>query len=340
MMKNMKLDELLKTSVDAEKNYQDSTFSSLNNVGLLDEYHIAFGVDGDYILYACITIQSLIDNSGNACLHFHIVTAVDTSVFEEAMQALVAGTCHQIHIHTIPEDILSHLPSTELFPTAIYNRFLIPYFIKNTKYVLYLDADIVGINNFTDIFKSIEQHDVTACVISEPENLAEGLAKNISLSGRRYFNAGVILINIEDWLANNVSEKAIAELEKKDKLLRFLDQDALNIVLEGSVHYIEQKYNTLVMLAHDDEGYQWTPEGSAVFLHFAGADKPWQKWNKQRVTEYFSDIYQRSFWAARSFDEPRNDQQAKKMYKLYLREKRFLQGAKWYLNYLKMRYGK
>lgn len=57
-----------------------------------------------------------------------------------------------------------------------------------------------------------------------------------------YFNAGVMFINTSEWKKNNITQKAL-EMINSGKVYRYADQDVLNILLNGRVHYLDKKYN-------------------------------------------------------------------------------------------------
>lgn len=303
-------------------------------------YHVAFGVDSNFIRHACITIRSLIEHVDEGQVHFHLITSEEVSDMADGLRALIAGTVHSIHVHHLPEQLFANLPSTELFSKAIYYRLLAPYLLKREATLLYLDADIVCLNAFTDFYNSRLAYTDIALVVREGKHLAPTLAANIGLQGSNYFNSGMLLINVQRWLQESISDKTISILESQGHKFKYMDQDALNILLEGKVKFVEKKYNFIFMLGYQEADYKALPSVDTVFLHYAGINKPWQKWNKQAGTQFYTNISLLSPWSSHHFDIPKNDGQAKKMYKLMFREKKYLSGLRWYLSYFKFRYGK
>ncbi|MEB0233451.1 glycosyltransferase, partial [Undibacterium sp. 10I3] len=73
----------------------------------------------------------------------------------------------------------------------------------------------------------------------------------LHLKGGDYFNSGVMLINVQRWLAAEITQATIASILKDGKSFRFPDQDALNVVLDGRVKFIERKWNFLHGLVGD-----------------------------------------------------------------------------------------
>lgn len=177
-----------------------------------------------------------------------------------------------------------------------------------------------------------------ALVVSESDEIKHELARNAGLIGTSYFNAGMMLIDVARWNCSNVSEKAFGLLNNREKRLKYLDQDALNIVLEGSVKYVSRRFNYIEMLAHNEKGYSIDVPSDTCILHYAGADKPWQEWNQQQVCKYYRNIHRRSPLAEYPFYLPVNHLQAKKMYKTMFRNRQFLRGIYWRIRYYQMRY--
>jgi len=339
-MKNITIDRFLKNP-SGNKDYISECvyFGELNN-NALSNYHIAFGVDGSFTRHALLAIQSIINNSENIRLHFHIITREKGNEYADLFNNILAGSSHVIHTHTLPETAFSELHATDVFPHAIYYRLLAPYILAEERHVLYLDADIVCLNSFTALFDHAECENKIAVVVNEEPHAASQLAASLAMKYNHYFNSGVLLINTHQWRESHITERVISLLESRGKQFTYMDQDALNIVLEGQVAFAEQKYNQIFKLGHHSADYAQMPDKDTVFLHYAGIDKPWQQWNKQAATQYYRRLHEQSAWSALPFDKPRTDQQAKKMYKLCFKERAFFSGIKWYLSYYLLRYYK
>ena len=300
--------------------------------------HIVLGVDGGFLRHAFITIQSITEVSAKEVFNFHLITDENVSSLYEKFKTLLKNSPHVFTLHRIASSLFSDFPTTQLFTKATYYRLLAPHFLKNMDLLLYLDADIVCLNPFETLWHFAQVDNNPAFVVLEEEGLRATLAKNVALRSDRYFNAGVMLINVARWREERISLQTFSILSQKGAALQYLDQDALNIVLENQFIALDRKYNTIFKPGHGVEDYRALPPAETVFLHYAGADKPWQQWNKQAVCKYYSAVYSRSVWAAQPYDLPKNDSQAKKMYKIMLRERKFLSGLKWYIKYYLFRY--
>lgn len=300
--------------------------------------HIFFGVDNKFIAHALITLMSLAEHAGASAFHFHLISSDLTDADAARFTAVLSGTRHGLTLHHAGSDLFVSLPTTQLFTRATYYRLLAPKLIPNAGKVLYLDADMVCISNPDALWSLPFDEEAIALVVAESDPLQARLAANVGLRGSAYFNAGMMLIDIARWNRAAISEQALAMLVAQGQRLQYLDQDALNTVLEGRVNYIDRRFNYIEMLAHDAQGYQRDVPADTCIIHYAGADKPWQTWNQQYVCRHYRAVYQRSPLSDHPLDRPTEAQQAKKMYKSLFRTRRLCRGVYWWIRYYQMRY--
>ena len=102
---------------------------------------------------------------------------------------------------------------------ATYYRFFIEEHLpKNVKNLIYLDADILTINDPIDLinnqFNKMNKSEFFISVRSENETEN----KNLKLSNSKYFNAGVMLINYEKWLKKDVCGWGTREVLKSSEV--------------------------------------------------------------------------------------------------------------------------
>ncbi|KGT93493.1 lipopolysaccharide 1,3-galactosyltransferase [Erwinia typographi] len=301
---------------------------------------IFFGVDGKFKIHVQITMMSLMRNAGGDKYHFHVISSElndkDISRFRE----ITENTPHGLTVHYVGDELFSSLPTTVFFSRATYYRLLAPLLVPEEEKILYLDADMVCINPIDSLWNISMQPQNIALVVGESEQLQKNLAVNVNLKGFRYFNAGMMLINVGAWNEAGISDLALSVLTQRGSLLQYLDQDALNIALEGKVDYVDRRFNYIEMLAHNEHGYRVDVPADTCIIHYAGADKPWQEWNQQLICRYYQELYQKSLYADHPFDRPENHEQAKKMYKSMFRRHQWFRGVYWWLRYYQMRYFK
>ena len=131
----------------------------------------------------------------------------------------------------------------------------------------------------------------------------------LGLQHPQYFNGGVLFINIPKWISEDITQQTLDALLTSKTDMRFNDQDALNIVLNGRARYVSPRWNYLYDLIHDlnVSKFAMRPVGKAVFIHFAGAVKPWTEWSGHDARHLFRNYLALSPWADMPLDPaPKN----------------------------------
>ncbi len=158
---------------------------------------------------------------------------------------------------------------------ATYYRLLIPSMLDADRF-LYLDADILCDLDVSEL-EDLDMGEAPAGFVSEAP--LSGCADRVvaKLLGDNpeepYFNAGVMLVNVAEWRKQQITELASNFLKKYQSA--YHDQSALNFVLHGMAHQLEERFNTIVnMRKHWPKLCQ--PYGqTASLFHFVDYPKPW-----------------------------------------------------------------
>jgi lipopolysaccharide biosynthesis glycosyltransferase len=164
---------------------------------------------------------------------------------------------------------------------------------KKIKKVLYLDCDLIVKGDISELWKvKIKNHYLAAV---DESCLFDSQRKKILVSELRltrnspYFNAGVLLLNIDKWRKNKVTTRILKYLQKRPAL-RFMDQDALNVVLYKKWLQLDYKWNYTT--------YHWKvlPDVEPSIIHFCGWNKPWN--SDIRYKEDYFKYLELSNWNA------------------------------------------
>jgi lipopolysaccharide biosynthesis glycosyltransferase len=114
-----------------------------------------------------------------------------------------------------------------------------------------------------------------------------------------YFNAGVLLIDMERWREEQISEKAVAYLRQFPKT-PFSDQDALNVVCDGRWKKLDAEWN---QQNHFGTSLAETPaDDRPRVVHFITGSKPWNT-SQYHPSAAFYDQYRQRTRFARSLSE-------------------------------------
>jgi lipopolysaccharide biosynthesis glycosyltransferase len=206
---------------------------------------------------------------------------------------------------------------------AAYYRLLIPNVLPDEiEKLIYLDADMV-IN--TDIRKlwdmDVGQNYVLAvqeqCKDAQYVSSKKALPSYQDLGidpAAKYFNSGVMLINLKKWRADNISEKIIEYLQEYSEKVLYWDQDGLNAVLAGKWGELNHRWNLLSQTFTNpcwDDGpikdrqiYEKLIHDPYI-VHFNSPSKPWHVKNKHPYKNLFFHYLSMTKWAGWQPEERR-----------------------------------
>ncbi|MEQ4694342.1 lipopolysaccharide 3-alpha-galactosyltransferase [Providencia manganoxydans] len=269
-----------------------------------DSLHISYGIDRNF-LYGCgISIASILKNNTDINFVFHIFTDYFDDEWECLFKALAYQYNTSLVIYVVDCEQLKSLPSTKNWSHATYFRFIIAdYFSNQLDKMIYMDADIMCQGSLNELLHVTFNGDEVAAVVPERDSVwwaKRADALGIPSIAKGYFNAGFLLINLENWSRLNISTKAMELLSQEEvkTKLSFLDQDILNMLLTGKVIYLDKKYNTQYSLNYElqKDKKENLITSSTILVHYIGPTKPWHEWANYETAKPFLDARVASPW--------------------------------------------
>ncbi|WP_196603696.1 glycosyltransferase family 8 protein [Pectinatus haikarae] len=315
------------------------------------DLHIAFGISADFTYPVGILMTSLLENNAKLKIAFHVFA--DNKISHEEYEkyrrlAKKYNTC--ITFYEIDNSVFAGLDDRE-FTIAAYYRFIIPHQLKDeASCFLYLDADITCLNVLTP-FLDIDLTDFAACAVEDFSLDGTGNPILVQKKDERYFNSGMMYINIHKWLDEKISEKCMELLrevnekpEAKKKYgyeFRCFDQDALNIILKNKVKYLQPHYNFLTNISlKKNEKLRKIPE-NVILLHYHGFNKPWHEWCFHPLAGYFRKYWKMSPWADTSLvKNPVKYRQMRLYARYFFKKKELFTAGYWLLKSISKKYCK
>ena len=92
-------------------------------------------------------------------------------------------------------------------------------------------------------------------------------------SKQPYFNAGVMLIDMNHWRASEIASRAGLYIQRYGKKVHFNDQEALNAVIGANWTPLNDRWNYSANPFHAKR--QNLRGNKPAIIHFAGRVKPW-----------------------------------------------------------------
>ncbi|MDB5851955.1 MAG: glycosyl transferase family 8 [Rhodoferax sp.] len=244
---------------------------------------VVFSLDANYIQHFCVAVTSLLENNLKNIERIFLITDIDKKgLLENTFSFLQTRYNKKIICLNFDNSIIKKFRVDSHISPAAYYRLFLPEILPNDiDKVLYLDSDIV-VNEYLDSLFQLEfaqgkdHEEFYLFAVSEVRWQSLNRLQGIGLSGYRYFNSGVLLINLRKWRAENITTKLISiALNYKDKL-KFHDQDVLNIAFENYWGELNYKFNTVNLEFLEEKVYK----KDYSIIHYTGGSKPWHYRNR------------------------------------------------------------
>ncbi|UOQ76166.1 glycosyltransferase family 8 protein [Hymenobacter sp. 5516J-16] len=189
-----------------------------------------------------------------------------------------------MHFYVISPEVTQGFPvpgpdEPEAYITmAAYYRLFFPRLVpQDIKHLLYLDIDMLVIGSLAEMYQT-DLGDTAVGAVMEAEVPLRAEIGMRSLED--YFNSGMLLMNLPQWREQQISEQAIEVIVRTPKdVLLYHDQDALNVVFQGSWHRLDSRYNLMkAYIPHDLARRDYRRFlTDKVIIHYNGRNKPWHR---------------------------------------------------------------
>ncbi|TGE07946.1 glycosyltransferase family 8 protein [Hymenobacter fodinae] len=210
--------------------------------------HIALAFDEQYLNPFFVLLTSIFLNNKGADICVHLIATGLSSAAEKEITAFVHSKEAEVNFYDNDIDDVSQfiLPDHEdnYLSVAIYYRLFFPFLIEETiARLLYIDVDTLVVGDLSDLFLIDMQGKPVAAVTDTDMPVRRDLGIE---SVDDYFNSGVLLVDINEWKKQRITEKALQIIKQEPELIKgYPDQDALNIVLKDNWYKLPVEYNLM-----------------------------------------------------------------------------------------------
>ncbi len=252
--------------------------------------------DSKYNKQAFNSISSILRNTNNE--HIFFIIHKQPKTFTYYLQQL-QKTDHHFYIYEFQNNYgdFPRVSNTHVSEATYYRLFIDEYLPEDIDFLTYIDADIVCLNNPTNLIlehiKAMEESSKIIAARTEEVGNKQYIER-LSLNQDRYFNAGVMIIDFNKWKELVSENKFVKKLNNlRDKVL-WWDQDILNATFDGD--YIELNTN-LNFPIHEDANFNDKEITKNVnFLHYQGKNKPWFINSfKKNYSKFYQEQFKLSF---------------------------------------------
>jgi len=238
---------------------------------------IFFSIDDAYAPYLAAALNSAIDHADPQRRYKAIVLYEKLS--EENRQKLAMLSKAHFSIEFVPmKDGLEHITDTmsnrlrcDYFTLTIYFRLFIPRMFPQYDKAIYIDSDVILLADPAELFDvDLDDNVIGACVdrsVGHVPELVCYMEQAVGIPRDQYINSGVLLMDLKKLRDANLDTHFLSLLSTYHFDCIAPDQDYLNAMCYGKIHYL-------------DDGWDTMPDNAVApakpkLIHYNLFSKPW-----------------------------------------------------------------
>lgn len=276
--------------------------------------HVALASDSNYAEFVAVVLVSLFEtNTWQDFTTIHLLSnGIDEVTLEKLAQHVPEGKgeLKVYDIRSLKEDLGVDVPPT--IAITSYARLFLPNLLsRDVDRVLYLDCDIV-VNGSVEEFYCVDFDGKWVAGVLDTLNTAAPKTAVGMAPDDEYFNAGVLLMNLNAWREHDVTQQCLDFLIAHGGKVTHHDQGIINGVCNHHKLYVLPKYNTTTtyyshpywyLQQHNSPFYSAEEVDDAKsapsIIHFTEGflNRPWVKNSLHPMREVYEHYHQLTQWA-------------------------------------------
>ena len=245
---------------------------------------IFYASDKNYIPYLAVSLLSVKENRSNDFDYkVYVLYAGELDGQDEKIKGMEEDGFSIEFIDVAKElnYIEDCMVCRDYYTPAIFYRLLIPHLFPQYDKVLYLDCDTVALADVAELYNIDIQDNylgaVADQVVATVPELFTCAKKVLGIDGEKYFNSGVITMNLTALRSIRFNEKFCSVLRSYHFVVA-PDQDVLNLICKDKVFYYATEWNKMPLAGKNNQ----TPK----LIHYNLYRKPWH-YDGVDFEEYF-----------------------------------------------------
>ena len=241
---------------------------------------IVYCFDSNYNIQALCSINSLIKNTDSK-INLHIIHDNPESFKKVLKNYSNYKSLNSFNIYKFNSSFkFPSLDNSHVSEATYYRMFISSYIPKDVETVIYLDPDVICIKDYSEVLEKLvidlKNSDYVISAMSTPVNqeMKDTLLKRLNID-KKYFNAGVMIIDLKKWNKFEIENKLINRLEELESKITYWDQDVLNSFFNGNYLELPKEMNYMLAESNTGKKYYDIIESDVFFVHYVGNLKPW-----------------------------------------------------------------
>lgn len=282
---------------------------------------VCFASSNEFLPFLCVALSSLVEHS--VPLYNYDILILSKDITLENKNILKKSYSRKnVSVRFVDSgDLLGGAQPyhNAYLSTVTYYRLQVPVALCEYDKVLFLDSDILVLKDVAELYNTeLGSYPLAAsrCVMMNAIRRYSGEVENylrteIGLScTNAYFQGGVLLINVKEWLQKSYSRKLL-DLAVNNNL-RNADQDVMNKFFKDNYLEISNEWNYetsqmcfrpfLKCMDKETMVRRSKVRNNPFLIHFSGKDKPWRYpheefanvwWHYARETPFYEAVIAR-----------------------------------------------
>lgn len=273
--------------------------------------------DNNFVMPTGVMLCSVCVNNQESEITFHVVADQVSSENKKKLKNIIssfqgktivfydAGIINTTEIPTMEDN-------ARLTIATYYRLFLTEILPSTMRKVIYLDGDIIVRQTLKPLW-DINLDNAAIAAIPDSNSALDSFYERLVYPKKKgYFNAGVLLINLEYWRNHHLLSVFKDFMVHHADQIVYHDQDVLNYILKDYKIELPITYNL-------QTGFLWTEKNydakyyqevdktihNPAILHFNGAKKPWQKSCRHPYRSTFFKYQTQTVWKDEPLQEDR-----------------------------------
>lgn len=251
------------------------------------DMNILVTLDAGYLDPLRVMMHSMHKSNPMHTFHIYVMhTSLQPAHFD-LLRATVPAEQFDIIDFAIDPEMFADMPYSQRFPKeACFRIFAAQLLPKQLDRILYLDPDIVVINDLEPLYRMDLQdyYFAAATHMALFLQLFNQTRLHMPYTKSKYINSGVLLLNLTRLREKQNQDRVYRFLEHNRFRIWLFDQDMLNflyhkqtLILDPLRYNLDEKYfnwHQMRPWRHNKENIRWVKQNT-VIIHFCGRNKPW-----------------------------------------------------------------
>ena len=256
----------------------------------MDFINVTIASDNNYAQHVAVVVASILCNTKTpSAVRFFILNDNISHQYIDLISKTVTNLNGNVEFINVSDlSVFNRVYLSGHISKAAYFRLYLPNVLPaNVKKVIYLDVDLIVNRDIVELWKAdIGNYPIAAVsdfgILASKRSMREK-TKSLGTKIKRYFNSGVLVVNIDEWRKKDYSAK-IVQLLKRNNFTHH-DQDVLNKFFGENWYELPLEWNVIppvfclapkILFSGNFRRKAICARRNMFICHYAGRYKPWE----------------------------------------------------------------